>query len=443
MKQTSIFFILFILTAFPATSLVAQEKWTLSQCIEYALLHNIKVKEQKNETRKIEIERNTLKSDFLPDLKAGSTQKMDYGRSLNNNNTYDDRNAQSTSFSLSSEITLFSGLSRFQALAKNKYDLLASQEYERVIQNDLSLNVCNYYIEILLKKEILLIAERQVTLTKEQEQQTLLLIENGKVPEAQLYDVQAQLADDELTVTDAQNALQLSILELKQFMELEQDKYFDIETLHTDSITDNILPPNEIYTIALDCMPQIKQARYRLESNKKAITYAQSGYYPSLSFGAGISSGYYHTDNGVNAAFKEQLQNNLQKSIYLTLSIPLFNRFSTRNKIRTARVEADNARLGQDNQEKILYKEIEKAYTDLFSALRKHLATNKSVSANEEANRYAREKYMSGKSTVFEYNESRMKLANVLSEQAQSKYSYLLRNKILNFYTGQPLTGIN
>lgn len=443
MKEINIVFILLLLTSSVPVSLLAQEKWTLSECIEYALLHNIKVKQQKNETQKLEIERNTLKSDFLPNLKAGSTQKLDYGRSLNNNNTYDDRNAQSTSFSLSSEITLFTGLSRFHALAKNKYDLLASEEYGETIQNDLSLNVCNYYIEILLKKEIMLIAERQVALTKEQEQQTLLLIDNGKVPEAQLYDVQAQLADDELTLTDAQNALLLSMLELKQFMELDKDKQFDIETIHTDLITDSILPAVEIYTTALNCMPQIKQANYQLESNKKAVKYIQSGYYPSLSLGAGISSGYYHTDNGMNSSFKEQLQNNLQKSIYLTLSIPLFNRFSTRNKIRTARVETNNARLELENQVKLLHKEIEKAHTDLFSAYRKYLATSKSVAANKEAHRYAQEKYAAGKSTVFEYNESKMKLANALSEQAQAKYSYLLRNKILDFYAGQPLTDAN
>lgn len=426
-----------------ADFLSAQEKWTLQQCIDYALEHNISLKKQKNETKRLNIERSNMKSSFLPDLKTGATQKMEYGRSLNNNNTYDDMNAQSTSLSISSEITLFAGFKRLHSITQNQYELSAQLLGTEVAKNDLSLNIATCYFQILLNTEIAEIARQQVLLTEEQITRTQFLIDNGKVPDSQLYDVRAQLADDKLSVTEALNTLRLSQLELMQLMELENAASFEIAPVNTENPETVSLHPAEVYQSALTCMPQIKQAHYTAERYKKAIAVARSGYYPSLSLGAGISSGYYHSDQAANASFGRQLQNNMQKSVYITLSVPLFNRFSTRNEVRTARIQADNARLALEEEKKTLYKEIEKAYTDAIAAYEKYESTTRAVEANTEAHRYAQEKYAAGKSTVFEYNESKMKLANALSGQAQAKYTCLLKNKILNFYACQELAATN
>ncbi|WP_373834718.1 TolC family protein, partial [Bacteroides heparinolyticus] len=167
---------------------------------------------------------------------------------------------------------------------------------------------------------------------------------------------------------------------------------------------------------------------------------ARSGYYPAVSLGAGISTGYYYHGHGLSDTFKKQFDNNMQKSIYITVSIPLFDRFATRNKVRTARIEEDNSRLSLEKEKKELYKEIEKAYMDALAAFEKHESTSKAVAANREAHRYAQEKYAAGKSSVFEYNEIKMKLADALSKQSQAKYTYLLKEKILNFYACRSLT---
>ncbi len=439
MKRT----ILFSLLSLFAATISAQEIWTLQQCIDYALDHNISIKKQKNEIRRLNIERNNLKSDFLPNLQGGATQKMDFGRSLNNNNTYDETNAQSTSLSLLSEIVLFDGLKRLHSIEKNRHDLFAQIAGTEATRNDLSLNIISCYFQILLDSEIAEIARRQVHLTEEQISKTQFLIENGKIPHSQLYDVQAQLADDELAVTEAVNTLRLSKLELMQLMELNNTDSFRIAPIRTENPEMVSLLPDEVYHAALTCMPQIKQAHYKVKSSKKSVAIARSGYYPSLSLGAGISSGYYHSDQVLNASFGWQLRNNMQKSVYITLSIPLFNRFSTRNEIRTAKVQADNTLLTLEEEKKTLYKEIEKAYTDAVSAYEKYESTTRSVEANTEAHRYAQEKYAAGKSTVFEYNENKMKLANALSAQAQAKYTSLLKNRILNFYACQELAGTN
>lgn len=423
------------------TRVDAQTKiWTLEQCIDHAVQHNIEVKQSQNQIRSLKVERSTLKNSFLPDLNAGASQKFAFGRSLNQNNTYEDDNIQNSSFSISTELPLFNGFKTTASISRNKFDLLAAEADKALIENNLSLNVTNAYFRILLDKEILRIARKQIQLTKEQEARTLLLIENGKAPQSQLYDVKAQLADDELTATEANNSLRMSVLDLVQLMELEGAEDFDIDSLDENLLPIDSLMPESIFALAVGCMPQIKQAYYALQSSRKSTKAVRSAYYPALSLGAGVSTGYYHSGNSLNQTFSRQFRNNMQKSVYLTLSIPLFDRFATRNEVKAARIEEDNARLSLENEKKALYKEIEKAYTDALSAWEKYRSTTQAVTANEEAHRYALEKYAAGKSAVYEYNEIKMKLADALSKQSQAKYTYLLKERVLAFYACRPLS---
>lgn len=417
-----------------------EKKWTLSECIDYAVTHNIEVKQSDNQIQNLKVEKNTLRNSFLPNLNAGASQNFTFGRSLNQNNTYEDSNIQNSSFSVTTEIPIFAGFKRTASIAQNRFDLLAAEANRELIENNLSLNVAGAYFQILLNKEIYRIALEQIQLTKEQEACTQLLIENGKAAESQLYDVRAQLADDELTATEAKNSLRLAFLELAQLMELKGHERFDIDSLGREISVPDMLSPVNIYQYAVTCMPQIRQAYYTLQSKTKGIRIAKSGYYPTLSFAAGINTNYYDNGSGLGETFRRQLNNNMQKSLCFTISIPLFDRFSTQNQVRTARIDEDNARLSLENEKKQLYKDIEQAYTDAISAFEKYRSTTKAVAANQEAHRYAMEKYAAGKSTVFEYNEVKMKLANALSQQSQAKYTYLLKDRVLTFYSSSSLT---
>lgn len=417
-----------------------EKKWTLSECIDYAVTHNIEVKQSDNQIQNLKVEKNTLRNSFLPNLNAGASQNFTFGRSLNQNNTYEDSNIQNSSFSVTTEIPIFLGFKRTASIAQNRFDLLAAEANRELIENNLSLNVAGAYFQILLHKEIYRIALEQIQLTKEQETCTQLLIDNGKAAESQLYDVRAQLADDELTATEAKNSLRLAFLELAQLMELKGHERFDIDSLGREISVPDMLSPVNIYQYAVTCMPQIRQAYYTLQSKTKGIRIAKSGYYPTLSFAAGINTNYYDNGSGLGETFRRQLNNNMQKSLCFTISIPLFDRFSTRNQVRTARIDEDNARLSLENEKKQLYKNIEQAYTDAISAFEKYRSTTKAVAANQEAHRYAMEKYAAGKSTVFEYNEVKMKLANALSQQSQAKYTYLLKDRVLTFYSCSSLT---
>ena len=283
------------------------------------------------------------------------------------------------------------------------------------------------------------IAKEQVVLTREQEDMTKVLAEHGKVAESQVLDVRAQLADDELTVVKAENTLRLSIVDLAQLLELKYLDDFDIITIEIDTVMPLINNPDDIFAVSEQIMPEIRKAHIAVESNQKAVNIAKSAYYPSIALAAGINSGYYHYSNIENQGFGNQFKNNMQKTVYLTLRIPLFNRMSTRNAVRQAKKDFEDSKLASEDALKTLYKEIQKTWNDALSARKKYESTRQSVAANDEALRYAKEKYQAGKSTVFEYNESKMKLANSRSEQAQAKYEFALQKKILDFYGGNEI----
>ena len=435
MKRLTFILVIVGLIFYSEYGYAQEKKWTLSECIDYAVTHNIEVKQSDNQIQNLKVEKNTLRNSFLPDLNAGASQNFTFGRSLNQSNTYENSNIQNSSFSVSTEIPIFMGFKRTASLSQNKFDLLVAEANKKFIKNNLLINVAGAYFQILLNKEIYNIALEQIQLTKEQEACTKILIDNGKAAESQLYDVRAQLADDELTATEARNSLRLSFLNLVQLMELDEFDEFDIDSIDGDIAIADTLSPVNIYQSALTCMPQIRQAYYALQSKTKGIKIAKSGFYPTISFVAGMSTNYYNNNSALYENFRKQFNNNMQKSLCLTVSIPLFDRFSTRNKVRSARIEENNTRLSLDNEKKQLYKDIEQAYTDVISAYEKYRSTTKAVMANEEAHRYALEKYAAGKSTVFEYNEIKMKLADALSQQSQAKYTYLLKDRILAFYS--------
>lgn len=436
MRTTIVYIILSIISSRPCE---AQKKYTLQECIEQALRSNTDIKRQRVQVDKQAIETETQRFSRLPNLNADATQKFDFGRSLNRENTFDDSNSQSSSFSLSMELPIFTGFKISNTIAQHKLNLKIAGEDLKKIQNDISLQVATAYYQVLLNKEIAAIAQMQIELSREQQEVTRILVSHGKVPESQILDIEAQLANDELSATKAKNTLRLSMVDLIQLLELDQPETFDIMQVETDEIHPLLRKPDEIFLISEQIMPQVKSAHLTINSQQRAVKIAQSAYYPTLSLLGGLNSGYYHFSNAENLVFNDQIKNNLQKTIYVTLRIPLFNRLNTRNSVRKAKKELEDSRLIAENTSKALYKEIQKAWYDALSAQEKYNSTAKAVVANNEALRYAKEKYTNGKSTVYEYNEARMKLANSQSEQAQAKYEYLLQKCLLDFYAGEPL----
>lgn len=426
----------------------AKRLWSLEDCIRYATEHNLELKQREQEQESKKVALHTSKHSWLPSLNANVGQNFDFGRSPSKTGVIVDQNSANTSASINLSMPIFDGFQIPNDIAARKLDLKAAVETLNKAKEDLTIHVASVYLQVLYNKEVKKIAELQVALSREQIKKTEALVNSGKVPLSQLYDIKAQLANDEVTLTEAENNVQLALLDLAQSLELEQGgESFDVMVPEIGNAVEqymgSILPPDHIYNQAVTIKPQIKEQTYLLESQKRMLKVAQAGYYPKLNFGASYGNGYYHYSGEgdyANLPFGDQLKNNARKTIGFSLSIPLFNRFQVRNSVRSARINIRNRELMMENTKKALYKEIQQAYYNATAAQSKYLASDKSVEANKKAFTYAEERYAAGKSTVFEFNEAKMKYAQSLSEQAQAKYNFIFRAKILDFYNGTSIS---
>ena len=432
----------------PANAQEQTAPWSLEACINYAYANNLQLKQKMEEQEARKVELHTSKHSWLPAVNANMGQSFQFGRSTSKSGVIVDQNAANTTFNINLDMPIFDGFKIPNDIAARKLDLQAAIESLNKAKEDLAVNIASYYLQVLYNKELQRVAQLQVDLDREQVNKTEAMVNAGKVPLSQLYDIKAQLARDEVTLTEATNNVQLALLDLAQSLELEKsDRSFDVVTPQiTDAVAENmssILPPETIFDQAVTFKPQIKEQEYLLESQKRMLKVAQAGYYPKLNFGASYSNGYYHTSMGGEFAdtrsFGDQLKQNGQKIVGFSLSIPLFNRFQVRNSVRSARIGINNQQLLLENSKKTLYKEIQQAYYNATAAQEKYTASDKSVASSREAFSYAQARYEAGKSTVFEFNEAKTKYAQSLAEQAQAKFDFIFRAKILDFYRGTPL----
>jgi outer membrane protein len=352
---------------------------------------------------------------------------------------------------------LFTGFRIPNEIAKNQLELKVAVENLEKAKENLALNVASLFLQVLFNKEILKISEEQLTLSRTQIERTRILVDEGKVPVSQLYDIEAQVANDRVSVIQADNNLKLALLDLTQSLELQQNTGFDVFAPEVGNVVEeymsSVQPPHIIFNNAIHIKPVIKEQEYRVASAEKTLKIAESGYLPSLNLNLGYGTGYFYLYDlqttidpltqlpiqATNTPFSEQFKNNGREYIGLSLNIPIFNRFSVRNQVRSARLNIDNQQLTLENTKKTLYKEIETAYLNATAAQEKYKASAMAVKATSESFQYAQDRYETGKSSVFEFNEAKTKLVKSQSEQIQAKYDYIFRTKILDFYNGVPI----
>lgn len=424
----------------------AQKKWSLRECIEYAQENNIEIKQQVLDVENSEVELSTSKNSRLPDLNASVGASYNMGRSLMSNNTYQDYNTSGMNLGVTSSTPLFTGFRITNEIKVKDLNLKAATEGLNKAKDNMELKIASLYLDVLFNKELLKVYEEQVTLTKDQVGKTEILVNSGKNPKSQLYDIKAQLANDEANVVSAKNSLDLSLLNLSQALNLMENQDFDIEE---PEIGDNfieanmssLVSPNQIYQTAIEVKPHVREAEYKLESSKKSLKVAESGYWPTLSLGLGYNTNFQHIYNSgeKNASFGNQFKNNGREYVSLSLNIPIFNRFQTRNQVRQARLGVLNSELVIENVKLNLYKEIQQAYQNALSAESKYKSAEKAFQASEESFRYAKDRYEVGQISVYEYSEAQLKVLRSRSEQLQAKYDFVFRARILDFYAGKQI----
>lgn len=435
MKKT---FTLFTLIC--AFQLQAQETWNLQRCITHAIEHNLSIKQKEAARNQSEVELNTAQWSRLPNLNANVGQSFNFGRALQADNTYGNRNTRNTNFSLGTSIPLFTGLQIPNSIALSKLNLKAATEDLEKAKEDISLQVASYFLQVLFNEELAKIARNQVALSQEQLDRKVAFFKNGKASEAEVLEAKSRLAQDQLSLVQAENNHQLALLDLSQLLEFPSPEGFQINVPDIDNFSVHLTLPEEVYAQAMMNKPTIKAAQYRLQGAEKSIKIAQSGYYPQLSFGAGIGTNYYHLSGIENAPFSTQWDQNMNKYLQFSLSIPIFNRFQTRNRVKSARIQRTALSWQLEESKKALYKEIQQAYYNALAAESKYKSSQSASESAEASFQLMSEKYANGKASATEYNEMRTAWMKALSDGVQAKYEFIYRSKILDFYKGVPLT---
>lgn len=440
------YIVLFLIGIFLSSGFTAeaQEIWSLEQCIDYALENNIQIKQQALYTDYGQNQVDQAKSNRLPNLNAGLSNSLNYGRSLNYDNTYKDVNSAQYNASLSSNVTLWNGFALQNEIKQRSIDLQATIEDLQKAKDDIMLSIAAGYLEILFAEELVLVSQAQIEITQQQINRTQILIDAQSLAVGALLEIEAQIAREELQLVNDKNRVKLAYFALYQFLELPINNSFKIEKPILPEIKANasMAKVMDVFTNAVDARPEIKAALLRVESARKQLDIAKAYQYPSLSFGANyynLFNNQYTDFSGTSIPFGDQLSNNKRYGMGFTMSIPIFNRFQTKNNISNAKLQISDYEYRLQTAKNMLLTDIEFAYTTALAALNRYISSEKAVSSMEEAFRYTEEKFNEGIVNTIEYNQSKNNLSVAQSELLQSRYEYIFRTKILDFYNGLPI----
>lgn len=432
------------------------KKWTLEECVQYALDNNISIKQQELNAELVEENVLTARGNFYPSLYGSATQNWNFGSYIGQTGLRISRDTRGNSFGLNSGVNLYNGNRNKNILAQAKKDLEAAGYDLEESKNTIMLFIVNSYLNVLLNKETLKISEDQIVISKNQVEKSKGLVESGAKARAVLLEAEATLATNYQQLTTAKNALDLSLLSLAQLLQISH-KGFDIEDVLLNMTSEALkyTSTDDIFEKAVSILPEIKSAELAVESSALDVDIAKGAYQPTLSFGAGLGTSYQHskgvTDERIEIdpetgdisyvpnGFGEQLKNNMGYNLGFSLSVPIFNRFQTKSNVNRAVVNQKRTELQLLDQQLQLRESIEKAYADAKAALDQFSSSETSLVAQEELFKNAQESYNSGVMTSYDFDQVRNRLVNAQSTMINAKYNFVFRTKLLEYYYGIPI----
>ncbi|HAM98750.1 MAG TPA: hypothetical protein DCQ26_09065 [Marinilabiliales bacterium] len=435
-------FILLILLFIGFGQLKAQELWSLEKCVTYAIENNIQIKQQALNVNYQENQLKQSKYDVYPNLNAGLSQRFDFGLAKGGDDVNRSGNAMSLSGQISSNMTLFNGFTKVNTIKKRDLDLQASLQDLEKAKDDISLAVVSAYLDILFNKELVATSKEQLVVTKQQIDYNTKQVEAGNLAKGKLLETESQAATEQLTLTNYENQLQISLLNLMQLLDIPVTDNFNIVIPEFNDIVlaNELLNAGLIFEKAAQERPEIKSKELKLLSSEKESEIAKAQFLPVLSLNASIGDSYTKFFDVENASVSDQLNDYFSTQVLLSLQIPIFNGFSTKINYQNSKINYENAKLELQLEQNNLLKEIQQAYTNAVAAMKKYDASEKAVNSAQEAFRYVQEKFSLGIVTPLEFNDAKNKVTAAQSSFIQAKYEYIFRIKILDFYYGKEIT---
>jgi outer membrane protein len=430
------------------------KKWTLEECIKYAIQNNISIKQTELDTKTAEIDKKGAVGNFLPSLNANASHSWNIG--LNQDITTGLLRNQTTQFTSAGAnvgIDIYKGLQNQNTLRKANLSIVAAKYQLLKMQEDIALNVANAFLQVLFNKENLKVQQQQLAINQKQYSRSEELVKAGSVPRGDLLDIKATVASNNQNVINAENTLLISKLSLAQLLQLKEFDSFDVVDGTDIKDENNIMAqtPTSIYEKAKESRTELKIAKTNLEIAEKNVAIAKGAFQPTL-------QGFYSFNSRVSYAdvpafdssgniigtkspspFFTQFSDNKGQSFGAQLSIPIFNGFSTKNNLERTKVSLEKSKIALEQKDLDLQRNVYTAFTDAKGALNAHESSIVALEARQEAYNYAKEKYAVGLMNSFDFNQSQTLLTNAQSEVLRTKYDYIFKIKILEFYFGIPI----
>ena len=462
-------------------SVPSNRVWNLRECIVYALENNLVIQRSEYGVRNAEIDMNQSKLNLTPSLNGSVSYGYNWGRTVDPvTYQYTTQELRSMNPSLNGSLLLFNGLRNQQSIKQFSRAYFASEQDLQKTRNDVMVNITSLYINVIFNKEQLQNAKLQLSSSQSQLDRVKRQVAAGSIAKSEELNLDAQVATNEVNVVQAENLLNLSILQLKQALQIPATESLDVELIELD-VEDLVLDQSrdEIYDIARQTMPEIKAAKLKVESSEYAVKVARGSLYPRLSLFGSLGSNYSSasdrarfipdggepiltgyqpiglvdgtnqvvlspiyqpsgiTENGWN--YQDQLKDNLQRSVGLSLSIPILNGFQSRANVQRAEITRQITEIAATEADNTLRQTVENAYNDAVAASKTYNSALRQVAAREEAFRMMEQRRAAGAANSFEYQISENDLFRARTDLTRAKYDFIFRKKILDFFQGKPL----
>lgn len=422
--------------------ITAQEKkWTLEDCIRYAVENNIGLQRQKLLTESKQTDLLISRMNLLPDLNAGSQLQIANGRSIDQSNAIVFNKNLTNTVGIASNIVLFNGFTEINTIAANKFMLRAGLESEKIVRNALIGDILGQYYQVLYARGLEDASKMQLDLSEKQLFRITKMVETGREALSKQYEIESQVSNDKLSYTIAHNTASQAITTLKQMLQLEPGSEFDIlvPDMNNILITDSSYSADSVYRLAAQNLPRLKEIEYELKASKKQIAAARGTLAPKLSAGGQVGSYYYNVLNAPEGttqnSYQRQLNGNLAKQATLTLNIPIFNNLSTFRTIKMAKIRKNDNELRLELEKNNLYTDIENACLNYNRGKDEFSAARASFDYNTKSFEGVEKKFESGLVDVTGYTLAKTTLFKAETEALRTKLQLLIRKLTIQFYS--------
>ncbi|MDR8390130.1 TolC family protein [Aliifodinibius sp. S!AR15-10] len=414
------------------------ETITLEEAIEIALENNYQLKVAQNNYELSQNQELSEKADYLPSLNANISGNRNVGRTFDQSTgSITTETNNSLRSSLSADIPIFSGFENLHSLKSSQFDKMSSEENLERVRENIIFNTASNYLQFILDKQFLEIDRENLAASQKTLEQVRAQVEVGSRPNVDLYNQEAQVANNELAVVNSENALESSRLQLIQTLQIDPRKEYEFVSPDIDgqTITAPEYDLEELVTTALENRSDLQREKYNIEAIRHQLSATKGSLYPSLSLSGNLSSGYSELQR---SSFNDQFFDlNINRSVGLSLNIPIFGNLNRRTNVQSQRISYRNALLNLQDIELQIVQEVNQAYNDYTSYVKQLESSEKALRAAERSYETQRQRYNVGAGTLIELSDANAQYVEAQASRAQALFRLIFQQQLLDYYIGK------